>query len=136
MSNAKFRRDFAAILKRAGDKADLVTRASAMAVGASLVQKSPVDTGRFRSNWMYGATTINTTTTTDADKSGSATTGRINAGLMAWKAGQSIHLTNSLPYARRLEYGWSDQAPGGMVRITVVEWRQKVAETAARIRNG
>jgi hypothetical protein len=30
--------------------------------------------------------------------------------------GDLYYLTNNLPYIERLEYGWSKQAPGGMVR--------------------
>ncbi len=32
-----------------------------------------------------------------------------------------IWFNNNLPYIRRLEYGWSGQAPEGMVRITLAE---------------
>ena len=45
--------------------------------------------------------------------------GRINAGIADWKGGQTIYMVNNLPYARRLEYGWSKQSPSGVVRITV-----------------
>lgn len=31
-------------------------------------------------------------------------------------------VSNSQPYAERVEFGWSTQAPEGMVRITVKEW--------------
>ena len=32
--------------------------------------------------------------------------------------GQDVYLANNLPYARRVEYGWSrKQAPAGMVRV-------------------
>jgi hypothetical protein len=42
----------------------------------------------------------------------------------SWRWGEIIYLTNSLPYARRLEYGWSKQAPAGMVRITVANFER------------
>ncbi len=42
------------------------------------------------------------------------------------KAGDVIYLANSLPYIRRLEYGWSKQAPAGMVRGTVGEFQQAI----------
>ncbi len=35
---------------------------------------------------------------------------------------------NNLPYAIALEYGHSDQAPGGMVRITQARFQQIVEE--------
>ena len=52
------------------------------------------------------------------------------------RAGQTIFITNSLPYAYRLEYdGWSRQAPAGMVRVTVVEFAQRF-ERAVRAAKG
>jgi hypothetical protein len=35
--------------------------------------------------------------------------------------GESIFFTNSLDYAKKLEFGGSRQAPTGMVRITVAQ---------------
>ena len=47
------------------------------------------------------------------------------------KFGATIYLVNNLPYAVRLEYGWSKQAPAGMVRITAAEF-QSIVDDAAR----
>jgi len=77
--------------------------------------------GRFRANWQIGVGTMNTTTTEDTDKSGSATLARIKGVADGLKAGQVVVISNSLPYAQRLEVGWSKQAPQGMVRLTVAD---------------
>lgn len=135
MKNDRFRKNFAALLKKAGDKADMVVRASALAVGSSIVQRSPVDTGRFKGNWQYGNTSINFGSSSAADASGASAIGRIAQGLPTWKAGQTIYITNSLPYAKRLEYGWSRQAPGGMVRLAVAEWKDTVRRQAEALKN-
>lgn len=37
------------------------------------------------------------------------------------KRAWNIYITNGAPYAQRIENGWSDQAPIGMVRISVLE---------------
>jgi hypothetical protein len=42
-----------------------------------------------------------------------------------------IYLTNALPYARRLEYGWSKQAPSGMVRISAMRFAEAVRKAIA-----
>ena len=42
--------------------------------------------------------------------------------------GDTFYLTNPLPYANRVERGWSTQAPVGMVRVTVME-AQRVLDT-------
>jgi hypothetical protein len=39
-------------------------------------------------------------------------------------AGNIFYLVNNLPYIKPLEYGHSKQAPQGMVRISVVRFRQ------------
>lgn len=48
------------------------------------------------------------------------------------------HLTNSLPYARRLEYGYSKQAPVGMVRKTMESGNVDavIAQVLATMRHG
>jgi hypothetical protein len=81
-----------------------------------MVRMSPVDTGRFRSNWQsgFGSANIDTGSPENSDA-----IGRASAALESWKPGQTIWLTNSLPYSRALEYGHSKQAPGGMVRLTI-----------------
>jgi hypothetical protein len=133
VSNAQFKRDFAAILARAKDKADLVVRRSALEIMNGLVQKSPVDTGRFQGNWQVGIGGVNALTSSDADKAGASAIGRTNVAVQTFKPGQTIYLTNSLPYAQRLEYGYSQQAPGGMVRLTVVEYQQIIRKAASAL---
>ncbi len=87
-----------------------------------VVLKSPVDTGRFRGNWNVSVEKVDFSTDLEKkDKSGQAT---INAGEEV--IGQSkpydvIYISNNLPYANRLENGWSDQAPNGMLALTVAE---------------
>lgn len=141
MSNAQFKRRFAAVLARVSDKAELVTRKTALELHANLVMKSPVDTGRFKGNWQCGIGAINSGGDSSEDKTplGSygpgASVGRANAVLNGWKPGQTIFLTNSMAYSRRLEYGWSKQAPGGMVRITVREYRGYLRKVANQLKN-
>ena len=36
---------------------------------------------------------------------------------------QPIYISNALPYALPLEYGHSQQAPNGMIRVTVEDWK-------------
>lgn len=134
MSNAAFRRDFAALLAKAGDKAALVVRKTALELQSGMVEKSPVDSGRFRSNWQCGVGVVNTATDAAAEKTGTGAIGRTQAVLQGWRVGQTITLSNSLPYARRLEFGWSEQAPGGMVRLTVQNYSAALAKAVASIR--
>lgn len=78
--------------------------------------------GRFRANWVVGYKSIDESTYDEVDKSGNKTIGKITSEVISAELGDgSIFLTNSLPYAHRLENGWSKQAPAGMVRLSMVE---------------
>jgi hypothetical protein len=65
------------------------------------------------------------------DLSGTATISRVTAETLNLRAGEIIYLVNNLAYAMRLEYGWSKQAPGGMVRTTLLEFGAVVSEAAS-----
>lgn len=121
-------------IRKTNANADQVVRQSTMSLLSGVVRRSPVDTGRFRGNWQVAIAQPATGQLSRDDKSGSAT---VQAGLSVVagaKAGGVIWITNNLPYARRLENGWSDQAPAGMVRLTVNEYRRYVDQAAARVR--
>jgi hypothetical protein len=134
VSNAAFKRNFSALLRRVGDKAELVTRKTIIEIFVQLVQKSPVDTGRFRANWVVGNGAINAFTTTATDKGGSGAIANASAAIMNGRIGQTFYLTNSLPYAGPLEYGHSKQAPTGMVRTTVREYTQHLRRVVRGMR--
>lgn len=129
-----FNEDFAKMMRRAAGREDQLIRASALSLGSAIVQKSPVDTGRFRANWQYGAGQVNFATDSAPDITGSSSIGKISIGLQGWRRGEKIYVTNSLPYAKRLEYdAWSNQATAGMVRISVIEFKETVRRTAASL---
>lgn len=133
MSNT-FARDFAALLERAKDKQHQVVRKVSLDLYRSLVLKSPVDTGRFRANWVTGVGAVNTATSEQVDPSGEGAIARAEGALQNVQVGGVVYLTNSLPYAKRLEYGHSKQAPGGMVRITVAEYGQFLARAVGSVK--
>lgn len=128
-----FAEDMAKVCQRAGDKVDLLVRKAAIDIGKGLVESSPVDTGRFKNNWNYGNDAINRAASWEAGKDGSSSINRIVQGANAWQPGQTIYITNSLPYAKRLEDGWSKQAPAGMVKITVANFQSAIREAAAQL---
>jgi hypothetical protein len=109
-------------------RAETVFRKCGLSIAASLIQKSPVDTGRFRANWMLGIGSENTAVMEITDPDGNQTLQTITAQINEVKIGNVIYITNSLPYAIPLEFGWSKQAPNGMVRLTVAEWQSHVGK--------
>ena len=125
-----FAEDLKKICDRAGDKAELVVRRAALDIGGQLVDRSPVDTGRFKNNWQTGIGGMDKNISAAADLGGAGALARLTAKVAAWKPGQSIFISNSLSYAYRLETGWSKQAPSGIVRLTVQNFEQAVAKAA------
>lgn len=102
---------------------DIIVRKVTIDLARGVIGRSPVDTGRFKGNWMLGVGSVNTLTLPDiTDKDGGDTLEKIGQALDSVRAGQTLYLTNSLPYAIPLEYGHSGQAPNGMVRLTVREY--------------
>lgn len=130
-----FAADLARLCEAAGDKAELVVRKAALDLGGQLLDRSPVDTGRFKNNWATSVNGMSTATGAGADASAAAARTMLQAQVAEWKPGQTIWITNSLPYAYRLEYdGWSKQAPGGMVRLAVQDYAQAVAKAARELK--
>lgn len=99
---------------------DVAVRKICLELTSSVVLKTPVDTGRARGNWFGTVNTPSNETSTKTDKNGASTIGEAQAAIKA-APGQIYYLSNNLPYIRRLEYGYSKQAPKGMVRITITE---------------
>jgi hypothetical protein len=83
-----------------------------------VTMKSPVDTGRFRANWMVGIGGADETTT-DSTVNDAMMRGAII--LSAYRDLKQIHLSNNLSYAAELEHGRSMQAPLGVAEISVEE---------------
>lgn len=145
MSNAAFKANFAKLLAKAGDDAQTVVRRAALELQTMMIESSPVDTGRFKGNWQAGLGSVNATTTSPEDKtplneSDEANVDRSRKFLLNFKIGQTIFLSNSMPYARVLEYGRANgkpgslQAPGGMVRLAMQRYGDAVAEAVRAIK--
>jgi len=120
-------------LKEAPQWVDGVTRKIVIELGNRAVMRSPVGDadywisppppgyvgGRFRANWQYGFGSVPPGEIDAVDVSGSATISRITASSTG---ARGVHyITNNLPYAQRLEDGWSRQAPSGIVSLIELE---------------
>lgn len=94
-----------------------------------VVKKSPVDTGRFRSNWQVSKNVERSGTIDVGKEAQSKTVQRGMATIEGFdlSSDTAIHIQNNLPYARRLEHGHSKQAPQGMVGLTLTEAMQRYA---------
>jgi hypothetical protein len=106
------------------DIPEKVVRGTLISLSSRIIKRSPVDSGRFRGNWQATIGSPASGQLSSIDTNGSATAA--NAANMAnrLEAGSIFYLTNNLPYGERLEYGYSKQAPSGMVRITLAEYEK------------
>lgn len=142
----QFQKDFTKLLAKAGKNAERVVRLASLKLLESIDLKSPVGDpntwaspapdgytgGQFRANWNYSVGSPNFTITPSKDPSGGESIRKAQG--VKYTMGDKIYITNSLPYAYRLEYeGWSNQAPQGMVRISAQEFRDHVRKAAAEL---
>lgn len=82
---------------------------------------TPVDLGTARANWNVsgGSVDLGTTERTDHNTRQAEELAKVKGfSEKAVTHGDDINISNNLPYIRPLEYGWSKQAPNGMVRVT------------------
>ena len=141
-----FTLDLSKFVKRAKGNVEQVVKKVVIDVSTAIVERTPVgdpDTwkrpapagyvgGRARGSWMYAAGAPATLDPGTVDGSGRSSLGRVSAGVAGAPAASQHFVTSIVPYMRRLEYeGWSQQAPAGMVRITVQEY-QKFVDDACK----
>lgn len=110
------------------ERVERVVRGAILDTYSDVIQRSPFDTGRFIGNWTvaYGNPDLST-------KGVSSRGAALQAGeskLATYKAGLYVYLTNNLPYAKRLEEGWSDQAPNGIVSLATQNFRKYLINRA------
>lgn len=98
-------------------------REIAIVVLEGVVLKSPVDTGYFRAQWTVSIGRAADGTIEQFDPTGAPTITRGLAVISQAGPGDDIHISNATVYGPRLEDGWSQQAPQGMVALTVAEVR-------------
>ena len=122
-----------------------VVRGTVIGMFSRIVKRSPVDTGRFRGNWQISidAPARGQLSTVEKGKvepnPSSNPSGSNTATEGAFKVQKSpfprsaYFITNNLPYSEKLEFGSSEQAPNGLVRITVAEFERVIREEAAKL---
>tara|TARA_R110000850_G_scaffold144598_1_gene266659 strand:- start:232 stop:615 length:384 start_codon:yes stop_codon:yes gene_type:complete len=94
-----------------------------------VVSRTPVKTGRLRKSWQP---TINSPSVSLKKANGDAIITKVSQA----KLGDSIFLVNNLPYAQKIEAGSSNQAPAGMVRVTVAEYQKIINENVIKAKGG
>lgn len=132
-------------IKRHTDKAEMklesTFREASFEVARRVIMRTPVGDpsywkgrapsgysgGRLRANWQANINRIPKGSIEKTDGSGNATMTAVRAEAARLRIGDKFYCVNNLPYAKVIENGHSRrQAPQGMVKITVQEWRNIV----------
>ena len=96
--------------------------------------------GRFRANWQFGETTAPSGELHEKSPPASgypsqdAVIGELHTQMLSAKFGKNYWIVNNLPYAYRLEVGWSTQAPTGMVATTMANAQSIVSEAVDSVK--
>ena len=120
---ANFTLDMSRFANKSLGEIEQVVRKTAIDLTTSIIKTSPVDSGRFRANWFVSFESAIEDTTEDTN-SAKALSNATNT-LLKGKIGKYIYIQNNLPYIVKLEYGYSKQAPAGIVRVNVERFAKR-----------
>ena len=95
-------------------------RAVALVVDSTLVDTTPVKTGRARGNWNPSLNVPDATIREPNQKK------PIEPIAAAYKITDTILISNNLPYIKRLNEGYSKQAPAGFVDAALERGKRAV----------
>ena len=98
-------------------------RSLGILIDQRIVQESPFDTGVFKNNWLMSIGNPSNEILEDGDVSGSKAIERARAVVMDYPLNSlpDLWLVNNLPYAARLNDGWSAQAPSKFVETEIAK---------------
>lgn len=137
-----FALDLQKFAEKAKDKADDAVANIVVRVAAELDKRSPVGDaaywispppkgylgGHFRANWQLGVGVMPQGERAGVDPNGTVALPGIIAEIPEQASGKVYFLGNNTPYSRRIEDGWSRQAPQGLVGLTATMFQQIVRE--------
>lgn len=124
-----FAQGVAAFRAKVKAEADARSRKVILELFRRVIERTPVLTGLARGSWSVN---VGPAPAWDGpggeDKSGEVTLETASGRVLQVKAGDVVWLANGLPYIHALEYGSSQQAPQGMVRISAAEFTSLLDE--------
>lgn len=123
-----------------------VMRGTALDLFGMIVEKTPVGNpslwiskppkgytgGRLRGNWQLSINSPASGTFKAIDKTGVRVNAKAHGNVKVADIGDSIWITNNLPYAIEVENGHSTQAPAGMVKTTLLSFKRHVDKNARK----
>jgi len=146
----QFAMELSAMAADVPQQANRFKRRMALEILRRVVQRSPVGDanywqspppkgytgGHFRGNWQVGIGEPPSGEVPGTDPGGQYTAAAGLGELGRVQPGQDVYITNNVPYAERLEDGWSwRQAPQGIVRVTLAEMDAGALSAAGNLRS-
>ncbi|ELZ3649981.1 HK97 gp10 family phage protein [Salmonella enterica] len=131
---SKFTLDIQAFCEKAKKNPETVVRSVSLKLFSAIIKSSPVDIGLFRGNWQTSGATPATGLVAGVDPTGDKAVTKAYTYIGNAPNWYEFTLTNNLPYAERLEYGWSKQAPTGMLRVNIARFNTLLNEEAAKVK--
>jgi len=143
MARNTFSDDIKKFSEKTGTTLDQVIIDYVVGVSQKVIERTPVGNpslwqsnappgyvgGTARANWIPSIGTPDQTEVNSTDENrGSSQVLAIQSQI----PGNIYYLTNNVPYIERLEYGWSTQAPNGMMRRTLREARSILRDAVNR----
>lgn len=116
-----------------------IVRRIAVEVTAELIERTPVDTGWARANWVpniafpYEGTPVSVMSREDRTAGLGNAQGQQSAGVATLVAGQytiergPVFISNNVPYVTILNTGSSSQAPSGFIQLAIEQGIRNVA---------
>jgi len=139
--------NLAKIIEQAKENGAAIARKIALELETRVILKTPVDTGMLRNRWSVSLNSIDNAEY-GADKTGQESISRALGELSSFKLGDTIWITNNLPYMQNIEFGlygkgksatsktingYSSQAPQGVIRITFKEVSSALEDIARKV---
>lgn len=136
MRKGSFQAQLSAFGDKTMDRTTRLHRGVAVTLFNAVILDTPVDTGRLAANWRTSKNEPERTA--DERKSPGLAQAEVTANTADSAPTDTLILTNSLPYAYRIEYeGWSKRkAPQGMVQRNIRRFKSILKDqlVAARYR--
>lgn len=109
-------------VRKTGLRADLVLRKITLAIYDGVIRMTPVDTARARSGWQLGVNRVKLDALPEGLPSYPGADMKMAEAVAASgpvRFGDTLWITNNVPYIGHLDDGSSTQAPTGMVGPTL-----------------
>lgn len=103
-----------------------VSKAAFFEICNDIILNTPVREGFARGSWTFSEGSTNARFRTGPDKSGQGSLFDVRDGIEMAREGATLYLLTNLVYMPRLEYGWSMQAPAGMVRRAIANFEREL----------